>query len=107
MEITKRPYELLVRFGLNGTVQGAIVRMLTTVDGKDFEGDPIPLNGTDDPVFAEFAQQFSAAVVEERDNLLAEKEQLRDDLLQARRELNEARELAEQLAAQLVVLGTT
>lgn len=70
--MTKTPYELLVRFDLHGNVSGVSVRYLTTVNGKVYEGDPEPLSGTTDPVFIAFAEQFSASVVSERDELQAE-----------------------------------
>lgn len=62
-----RPYELLARFNPDGTVAGVSVRTLTTVNGRDFESDPAPLSGADDPVFKSFADQFAASVVTERD----------------------------------------
>lgn len=64
-----RPYELLARFDSAGKVVGVSVKTLTTVDGKEFEGSPTPLSGTDDPAFTAFAEQFAAAVVSERDAL--------------------------------------
>lgn len=63
-------YELLARFKVDGTVAGVHVRNKTTVNGKDYEGDPEPLIGTTDPAYAQFAADFSAAVVSERDSLL-------------------------------------
>jgi hypothetical protein len=71
--MNSRPYELLARFGSDGTVAGVHVRTIATVDGRDYEGDPIPLSAAaDDPAFADFATQFSASVVTERDQLQAE-----------------------------------
>jgi hypothetical protein len=67
--MTTTPYELLARFATNGTIAGVSVRYLTTVNGKVYEGDPQPLASVDDPVFNDFADQFSAAVVAERDEL--------------------------------------
>lgn len=67
-----RPYELLVRFAPNGTVAGVSVKTLTTVNGREFESDPTPLSGINDPAFAEFAAAFSASVVEQRDALASE-----------------------------------
>jgi hypothetical protein len=69
--MTTRPYELLARFAPNGTVAGVSVRTITTVNGRDFEGDPQPLSGTGDAAFAAFADQFAAAVVSERDTAVA------------------------------------
>lgn len=62
-------YELLARFNTDGTVKGVHVRNKTTVNGRDYEEDPEPLSGTDDPAYAEFVADFSAAVVAERDTL--------------------------------------
>lgn len=68
--MTTRPYELLARFGENGHVVGVQIRRITNVDGKDFEGDPIPLSqAANDPAFASFADQFSSSAVAERDML--------------------------------------
>lgn len=66
-----RPYELLARFAADGTVAGVSVRTITTVNGRDFESDPMPLAGSSDPAFAAFADQFSAAIVSERDDAIA------------------------------------
>lgn len=65
--MTTRPYELLARFAADGTVAGVSVRTITTVNGRDYESDPQPLNGTTDVAFSAFANQFAAAVVAERD----------------------------------------
>lgn len=70
--MTTRPYELLVCFSSDGSIRGASVRYITTVNGRDYEGDPIPLQGVDDPAFATFAEQFSAAAIAERDTARAE-----------------------------------
>jgi hypothetical protein len=70
--MTNRPYELLARFAPDGTVAGVSVRTITTVGGRDYESDPLPLSNTSDPVFVAFAEQFSADVVAERDSLKAE-----------------------------------
>jgi len=70
--MTTRPYELLVRFGINGAIAGASVRSITTVNGRDYEGDPEPLSGASDPAFTEFAKQFSAAAIVERDTAKSE-----------------------------------
>lgn len=65
-----RPYELLARFMLDGTIGGAHVKTLDTINGRDYESDPIPLSQVaDDPQWSAFAQQFSAAAVTERDML--------------------------------------
>jgi hypothetical protein len=70
--MTTRPYELLARFALDGTVAGVSVRTITTVNGRDYESDPQPLSGTGDAAFAAFSDQFAAAVVAERDTLSAQ-----------------------------------
>lgn len=70
--MTQTPYELLARFATDGTIAGVSVRYLTTINGKVYEGDPQPLSGVDDPAFNDFADQFAAAVVAERDQLAAE-----------------------------------
>lgn len=75
-----RPYELLARFAPDGTVAGVHVRTITTVNGRDYESDPIPLSGVADPAFAEFAAQFGAAVVAERDTAVASVETLRAEI---------------------------
>lgn len=67
--MTTRPYELLARFAQDGTVAGVSVRTITTVDGRDFEGDPRPLSGASDAAFRAFAEQFAAAATTERDSL--------------------------------------
>lgn len=72
MAVTVSPYELFVRFKKDGTVAGASVRNLTTIDGKDFEGEPEALASTSDEAFTAFAEQFSASVVAERDSLAAQ-----------------------------------
>jgi hypothetical protein len=74
--MTTTPYELLARFATNGTIAGVSVRYLTTVNGKVYEGDPQPLASVDDPAFNDFADQFSAAVVAERDELAEQVESL-------------------------------
>lgn len=71
-----RPYELLARFGSNGTVAGVSVRTITTVNGRDYESDPMPLSGATDPAFVAFAEQFAAAATTERDSLASQVETL-------------------------------
>lgn len=71
--MTTKPYELLARFKPDGTIAGALVRTITTFNGKEHEDDPVPLSGATDPAFTAFAETFAAAVVAERDALLAEK----------------------------------
>jgi hypothetical protein len=78
--MTTRPYELLARFGNDGTVAGVSVRTITTINGKEFESDPTPLSGASDPAFVAFAEQFSAAIVAENETLKADKAKLTTDL---------------------------
>ncbi len=85
--MTTRPYELLVRFNQAGNVVGVSVRSITTVNGRDYEGDPEPLSGASDPAFTQFAEQFAAAIVAERDQLASDKAGLiaeRDSLIDER-----------------------
>ncbi len=65
----QKPYELLVRFKPDGTVSGIAARYIETINGRDFELDPVPLASVNDPAFAAFAQSFAAAVTAERDQL--------------------------------------
>ena len=88
--MTQTPYELLARFATDGTIAGVSARYLTTVNGKVYEGDPQPLAGVDDPAFHDFADQFSAAVVAERDELVEQVETL-----------TQAKEAAESSVAEL------
>jgi len=67
-----RPYELLARFAADGTIAGVHVKTLTTVNGRDYESDPVPLSGATDPAFVEFAEQFAADAVTARDAALAQ-----------------------------------
>lgn len=66
------PYELFARFNKDGTVAGASVRTISTVNGRDYESDPSPLSGATDPAFVEFAEQFAASAVTERDEAVAQ-----------------------------------
>jgi len=70
--MTTRPYELLVRFGNDGKIAGCHVRTITTLNGKDYESDPVPLSTTEHPAFDEFKSAFNAASA-------SEIEQLRED----------------------------
>ncbi len=78
--MTTRPYELLVRFGNDGNVAGAHVRHLTIVDGRALESDPTPLSSTDDAAFKQFASQFAASAVAERDSLKSQVAELQQQL---------------------------
>jgi hypothetical protein len=95
--MTTTPYELLARFATNGTIAGVSVRYLTTINGKVYEGDPQPLASVDEPAFNDFADQFSAAVVAERDELVEQVE----SLTQAKQA---AEASVEQLTAQVATL---
>lgn len=75
-----KPYELLARFKIDGTVAGCHVRTISTVDGKDYESEPVPLANATDPAFVAFAASFSASVVTERDALAIDKTKLTTDL---------------------------
>jgi hypothetical protein len=78
--MSTRPYELLARFNPDGTVAGVSVRTITTVNGRDYESDPMPLAGTGDAAFAAFADQFSAAIVAERDAAIAALQPLQTEI---------------------------
>lgn len=78
--MTTRPYELLARFAADGTVAGVSVRTITTVNGRDYESDPMPLSGVNDAAFAAFADQFSAAIVSERDEAVTALETQRETM---------------------------
>jgi hypothetical protein len=98
------PYELLVRFNPDGTVSGVSVRTLTTVNGRAFESDPQPLAGTKDPAFTAFAEQFSAGVVAERDEALADLAASRAELAPLTTERDALRAEVERLNAELEAL---
>ena len=78
--MTTRPYELLARFDNQGNVAGVSIKSISTINGKDYELDPVPLAGTTDPAFTAFAASFSAGVVAERDALATDKATLTTDL---------------------------
>jgi len=75
-----KPYELLARFKSDGTIAGCHVRTISTVDGRDYESEPVPLANATDPAFVAFAASFSASVVTERDALAIDKTKLTNDL---------------------------
>jgi len=75
-----KPYELLARFKSDGTIAGCHVRTISTVDGRDYESEPVPLANATDPAFVAFASTFSASVVTERDALAIDKTKLTTDL---------------------------
>jgi len=78
--MTTRPYELLARFDNQGNVAGVSVKSISTINGKDYELDPVPLKDATDPAFVSFASSFSASVVIERDVLATDKTKLTTDL---------------------------
>ena len=96
-----RPYELLARFRPDGTVAGVSVRTITTVNGREFEGDPQPLADATDPVFVAFAEQFSAKTLAERDAAVAERDTARAALATVTAERDAARAEVERLTAEL------
>jgi len=69
--MTTRPYELLARFGADGTISGVSTRTITTADGREYENNPVPLAGTSDPAFTAFATQFAASAVAEKETAVA------------------------------------
>jgi len=73
--MTKRAYELLVRFGKDESVAGAHIKeMHLDEQGNDIrETAPIPLADTDNPAFEAFATKFSAKAVAENEVLKSEK----------------------------------
>lgn len=78
--MTARPYELLARFSTDGSVAGVSVRTITTVNGRDYESDPVPLSGATDPAFIAFAAAFSAAIVAQRDQLLLDNQSIQSQV---------------------------
>ena len=99
--MTPEPYELLVRMPRGKSSGGASVRYLTTVNGRDFEGDPQPLADATDPVFTAFAEQFSAKTVAERDAAVAERDAAQSALATVTAERDAARAEVERLTAEL------
>lgn len=67
--MTTRPYELLARFRSDGTIAGVSIRTITTLNGKDYESDPMPLADATDPAFVAFTEAFSASVAAEVETL--------------------------------------
>jgi hypothetical protein len=61
-------------------VAGISAKTLTTVNGRDYESDPMPLESTEDPVFVQFATTFCSAAVAERDSLASEVADLREEV---------------------------
>lgn len=99
--MTTRPYELLARFNADGTVGGVSVRTITTVDGRDYESDPMPLSGTSDPAFKPFADQFASTSESERIAGIAEIARLTAELSAS----NAARDAALEIVAKLQPLA--
>jgi hypothetical protein len=73
--MTKRAYELLVRFGKDESVAGAHIKeMHLDENGNDLrETPPVPLEDTTNPAFTIFADKFSAKTVSENEVLKSEK----------------------------------
>jgi cell division septum initiation protein DivIVA len=73
--MTKRAYELLVRFGQGEVIAGAHVKeMHLDENGNDLrETPPVPLADTTNPAFTAFADKFSAKTVSENEVLKSEK----------------------------------
>lgn len=99
--MTSRPYELLARFGSNGTVAGVSVRTINTINGRDYESDPQPLSGVNDAAFTAFAAAFSASIVAQRDTLLAEKTALAAAVQSLTAERNSLQSQVDSLTEQL------
>ena len=78
--MTAKPYELLARFKTDGTIAGCHVRTIETINGKDYESEPVPLASATDSAFTSFASAFAAGVVIERDSLATDKAKLTSDL---------------------------
>lgn len=72
--MTKRAYELLVRFGKDESVAGAHIKeMHLDENGNDLrETPPVPLADTTNPAFTIFADKFSAKTVAENEVLKSE-----------------------------------
>jgi len=79
--MTKRAYELLVRFGKDESVAGAHIKeMHLDENGNDLrETPPVPLADTTNPAFTAFADKFSAKAVAENEVLKSEKATLESD----------------------------
>ena len=95
------PYELLTRFRPDGTVAGVSTRTLTTVGGRTYESDPVPLADSTDPAFTAFASQFSAAAVAERDAAVASLATVTASLTSVTAERDAARAEVVRLTAEL------
>ncbi len=78
---TSFPYELLVRITKQRKVAGALVRMLIVDDeGREREGELIPLADATDPLFIEFAEIFRAQALTEIEELTAANQVLEQQL---------------------------
>ena len=102
--MTTRPYELLVRFSQDGAVAGAHIRTITSVNGRDYESDPIPLASTDDPAFTDFASQFSAVAIAEKESVKTELEKLQSEYNSKVAEVDSANVTIAQLQARIAEL---
>ena len=96
--MTTRPYELLARFGTDGSVAGVSIRTITTIDGKDYESEPRPLAGVTDPEFIAFSSAFSAGVLAEKEAMV---EDHKTELTEKEAALTEANQTIAGLQAEI------
>jgi septal ring factor EnvC (AmiA/AmiB activator) len=105
--MTTRPYELLARFAMNGTIGGASIRRITALNGRDYEGDPEPLAGAvNDPAFAAFAEQFSAQAVAELESTKVQLADVQKQLSDANQQITALHASIDELAATREQLAT-
>ena len=104
--MSTRPYELFARFNSQGQVSGVSIRTITTVNGRDYESDPEPLAGTNDPAFIAFAQQFAASAVAQRDSLSTQLQQRDSQLNAAQQTIANLQDQLEAAQARIVELET-
>lgn len=104
--MTKRAYELLVRFGQGEVVAGAHIKEMNLDEqGNDIrETAPIPLADTDNPAFEAFATKFSAKTVAENEVLKSEKATLESDKASLTSQLASKTAQADSLAADKLAL---
>lgn len=102
--MSTQPYELLARFRPDGTVQGVSTRTLTTLGGRTYESDPVPLSDATDPAFVAFAELFAAGAVAERDAAVSALATAQADLATATAERDAVKAEVERLTAELEAL---
>ena len=100
--MTAKPYEILIRFNADGTVKGASAKTVTTANGRDYVGDPEPIE-TSDASFATYATQFSTAAIAERDTAVSERDAAKSERDAA---VGERDELKTQLATAKETIAT-